>query len=106
MSFHENSREPSSRRSVALQVDNPFMREKLEQGFVAHRFEDYPHDGGNPSQFDLSGPGALRRVSAPIPWTVYTVAFVDLCERLSYCGTQILCTRRTQIQSILFRGLI
>jgi len=32
----------------------------------------------------------LRRVSAKIPWRVYTVAFVELCERFSYYGTQIL----------------
>ena len=33
----------------------------------------------------------LRRVSAKIPWKVYTIAFVELCERFSYYGTQILC---------------
>ncbi|KAE9362677.1 putative peptide transporter ptr2 [Stipitochalara longipes BDJ] len=29
----------------------------------------------------------LRRVSGQIPWTAYTVAFVELCERFSYYGT-------------------
>ena len=33
----------------------------------------------------------LRRVSEKIPWKVYTIAFVELCERFSYYGTQILC---------------
>ena len=32
----------------------------------------------------------LPRVAAKIPWKVYTVAFVELCERFSYYGTQIL----------------
>ncbi|KAF5856607.1 hypothetical protein ETB97_007108, partial [Aspergillus alliaceus] len=29
----------------------------------------------------------LRRVCGDIPWTSYTVAFVELCERFSYYGT-------------------
>lgn len=37
------------------------------------------------------GPHALRKVSAPIPWSVYTVAFVELCERFFYYGTQVVC---------------
>ncbi|KAJ5480728.1 hypothetical protein N7539_006622 [Penicillium diatomitis] len=44
----------------------------------------------DPTEDELSGPSALRRVSAPIPWAVYTVAFVELCERFSYYGTQVL----------------
>lgn len=46
---------------------------------------------GLPTQDELEGENALRRVSAPIPWTVYTVAFVELCERFSYYGTQVVC---------------
>lgn len=44
-----------------------------------------------PTEADLHGPTALRRVAAPIPWAVYTVAFVELCERFSYYGTQVVC---------------
>lgn len=29
----------------------------------------------------------LRRVSGRIPWSAYTIAFVELCERFSYYGT-------------------
>ncbi|KAK5952220.1 hypothetical protein OHC33_006693 [Knufia fluminis] len=43
----------------------------------------------HPSPDELHGPKALRRVAAPIPWAVYTVAFVELCERFSYYGTQV-----------------
>lgn len=43
----------------------------------------------HPTPDELHGPNALRRVAAPIPWSVYTVAFVELCERFSYYGTQI-----------------
>lgn len=33
----------------------------------------------------------LRRVSGQIPWTAYSVAFVELCERFSYYGTIAVC---------------
>jgi len=45
----------------------------------------------HPTPDELHGPTALRRVAAPIPWAVYTVAFVELCERFSYYGTQVVC---------------
>lgn len=45
----------------------------------------------HPTPDELHGPNALRRVAAPIPWAVYTVAFVELCERFSYYGTQVVC---------------
>src|SRR5690554_5158363 len=44
-----------------------------------------------PTEDELNGANALKRVSAPIPWAVYTVAFVELCERFSYYGTQVVC---------------
>lgn len=46
---------------------------------------------GYPTPEELEGENALRRISAPIPWAVYTVAFVELCERFSYYGTQVVC---------------
>lgn len=47
--------------------------------------------GDTPSHDELHGPNALRRVSEPIPWSAYAIAFVELCERFSYYGTQVLC---------------
>lgn len=44
-----------------------------------------------PTPLELEGENRLRRISAPIPWAVYTVAFVELCERFSYYGTQVVC---------------
>ena len=44
-----------------------------------------------PTPEELEGPNHLRRISASIPWAVYTVAFVELCERFSYYGTQVVC---------------
>ncbi|ERF72052.1 hypothetical protein EPUS_04970 [Endocarpon pusillum Z07020] len=38
----------------------------------------------------------LRRVRDHIPWKVYTVAFVELCERFSYYGTTVVFTNFIQ----------
>lgn len=53
----------------------------------------------DPTADELNGPDALRRISAPIPWSVYTVAFVELCERFSYYGTQVLCMYHVYLSS-------
>ncbi|KAJ5160750.1 peptide transporter ptr2 [Penicillium canariense] len=37
-----------------------------------------------PNEDDLRN---LRRIAGHVPWTTYTVAFVELCERFSYYGT-------------------
>lgn len=54
----------------------------------------------HPTETELHGPDALRRVAAPIPWAVYTVAFVELCERFSYYGTQVVCTQLYAVQVV------
>ena len=33
----------------------------------------------------------LRRVCGKVPWSAYTIAFVELCERFSYYGTTVVC---------------
>lgn len=40
----------------------------------------------------------LRRVCGTVPWSAYTIAFVELCERFSYYGTTIVC--RLRLKSI------
>lgn len=42
-----------------------------------------------PTEEDLR---TLRRVSGSIKWAMYTIAFVELCERFSYYGSSILYT--------------
>jgi POT family proton-dependent oligopeptide transporter len=50
--------------------------------------EEYNNDDDDsPTDEELK---TLSRVADKIPWRVYTVAFVELCERFSYYGTQIL----------------
>ena len=46
-------------------------------------------EGEEPTEEDLA---TLRRVSGRIPWTAFTIAFVELCERFGYYGCQVLCT--------------
>jgi hypothetical protein len=58
---------------------------------VTGKVEQVIEEGILATEEELHGPNALRRVSAPIPWSVYTVAFVELCERFSYYGTQVVC---------------
>lgn len=57
-----------------------------------------------PTHEELHGPNRLKRISAPIPWAVYTVAFVELCERFSYYGTSVVCeclpNRRPHTQNL------
>ena len=36
----------------------------------------------------------LRRVAGSIPWSAFTIAFVELCERFAYYGTTVVCTLR------------
>ena len=74
---------------------------------MKHELGDHAHDTELPAVYEgqatmqsqymgddfpsLEEIKTLRRVSAKIPWKVYTIAFVELCERFSYYGTQILC---------------
>ncbi|KAH7359319.1 peptide transporter PTR2-A [Plectosphaerella cucumerina] len=48
--------------------------------------EDYED---KPTPEDLQ---TLRRVSAGIQWSIYTIAFAELCERFSYYGSAVLYT--------------
>jgi POT family proton-dependent oligopeptide transporter len=64
-----------------------------EKGVVPHFGSNGSDDGHDiyPTVEELNLSTGLRRISAPIPWAVYTIAFVELCERFSYYGTQVVC---------------
>lgn len=47
--------------------------------------------GEEPTEEELR---TLRRVSGKIPWQIFTIAFVELCERFGYYGCQVLCKYR------------
>lgn len=46
-------------------------------------FQEY-----SPSEEELD---SLRRVADKIPWRIYTLGFVELCERFSYYGATVVC---------------
>ncbi|KAI8942605.1 hypothetical protein NX059_000659 [Plenodomus lindquistii] len=50
-------------------------------------------EGEEPTAEELK---TLRRVSGKIPWTAFTIAFVELCERFGYYGCQVLYTNFIQ----------
>ena len=74
--------------------------EQHRNGSVAHEIELPPVYEGKgtltttmigedfPTEEELA---TLRRVANKIPIKAYTVAFVELCERLSYYGTTQVC---------------
>jgi hypothetical protein len=63
----------------------PAYKEETASSGDEYLVENYP------TPEELEGETQLRRISSPIPWAVYTVAFVELCERFSYYGTQVVC---------------
>ena len=55
-------------------------------------FKHVPVGGGELEEFPTEEERrTLRRVSGAVPWTAYTVALVELCERFSYYGTTAVC---------------
>lgn len=41
-------------------------------------------DGEEPTMEEMK---TLRRISGKIPWTAWTITFIEFCERFSYYGT-------------------
>ncbi|KAJ5631414.1 uncharacterized protein N7484_011514 [Penicillium longicatenatum] len=85
LEIHESSQE----KATTTKGDEFVDPHRPEKGLVSALYNMQTGDE-DPTADELQGPNALRRISAPIPWAVYTVAFVELCERFSYYGTQVL----------------
>lgn len=49
-------------------------------------YDDENHDMPTPEEM-----ATLRRVPAKIPAKLFSIAFIELCERFSYYGTTIVC---------------
>ena len=73
---------------------------KHRLGSNAHEVELPPVYEGKPTlATDIIGEdfpteeelATLRRTAGKIPWKVYTIAFVELCERFSWYGTTVVC---------------
>ncbi|KAJ4982720.1 POT family protein [Stagonosporopsis vannaccii] len=69
------------RKNPALHTDEapPFL---FSEGKATLQ-ESYLSDDGLPTEEELT---TLPRVGAAIPWRIYTIAFVELVERMSYYG--------------------
>ncbi|KAI3538682.1 POT family protein [Colletotrichum filicis] len=59
----------------------------LEDNYYDSKSDDDYED--KPTEEELN---TLRRVSGPIHWGIYTIAFAELCERFSYYGSSVLYT--------------
>ncbi len=55
------------------------LAEKSAETLETHSLDE----SDSPTEEDLR---TLERVSGKIPWTAYSIAFVELCERFSYYG--------------------
>lgn len=60
-------------------------------------------EGDEPTPEELL---TLRRVSGKIPWTAFTIAFVELCERFGYYGSQVLYTNFVQQKLPVIDGVV
>ncbi|KAH6613874.1 POT family-domain-containing protein [Boeremia exigua] len=59
--------------------------------------------GETPTEEELR---TLRRVSGKIPWQIFTIAFVELCERFGYYGCQVLYTNFVQQDLPIIDGVV
>ena len=72
-------------------LDTPTLEKNIElrKGSMAPQdLESSDDEESVPTVEELA---TLRKVHAPIKWVIYTVAFVELCERFSYYGSATLC---------------
>lgn len=64
-----------------------------KESIAHHSVRDVPVDDGDyegkPTEEEMH---TLRRVSGRIMWSMWTIAFVELCERFSYYGSSVLYT--------------
>ncbi len=73
------------------------VNEKNEKTlFIADDKPDFTSDGSLRGPDGEEYPTAeevenLRRVCGVVPWSAYTIAFIELCERFSYYGTTAVC---------------
>lgn len=82
--------------SIAVADDvHAIVKDKEIGGMIPTTEEDLgiSPDGSEPTESELH---TLRRVADKIPWNIYTIAFIELCERFSYYGTTAVFTNFLQ----------
>lgn len=86
-----------------------FAEEKRGSSATSHDLHAAPVEfeadlvGETPTEEELR---TLRRVSGKIPWQIFTIAFVELCERFGYYGCQVLYTNFVQQELPEIDGVI
>lgn len=87
---HDATINEKSAYSKELAVDDMNIEPAPSEYVTGNRQEDGDEalKKEYPNEEDLR---TLRRVAGALPWTTYTVAFVELCERFSYYGTTAVC---------------
>lgn len=80
------SGDPERKNPAAHQTGPPaYLISEGKAGHQAHYISDDASESVDfPTVEEMT---TLRRVPAPIPWKIYTIAFVELVERMSYYGT-------------------
>jgi POT family proton-dependent oligopeptide transporter len=70
--------------------EKQITEEPYPSAHPVYRSDDYDEDieGEFPTEEEFH---TLRRVADKIPWSIYTIAFIELCERFSYYGTTVVC---------------
>ncbi|EOA86833.1 uncharacterized protein SETTUDRAFT_115376 [Exserohilum turcica Et28A] len=86
------SHEPEKAAMPVYDVDEKRALSSTDNEYHGEVFEA-DLEGEEPTEEELK---TLRRVSGKIPWTAFTVAFVELCERFGYYGCQVLYTNFIQ----------
>ncbi|CAG9940142.1 unnamed protein product [Clonostachys rosea f. rosea IK726] len=77
------------KRSLDVSREKETLKETLEAHDANSSSDDDEWWPDKPTEEDLR---TLRRVSGPIKWSMWTIAFVELCERFSYYGSSVLYT--------------
>lgn len=86
-----------------------FAEEKRGSSATSHDLHAAPVEfeadlvGETPTEEELR---TLRRVSGKIPWQIFTIAFVELCERFGYYGCQVLYTNFVQQELPVIDGVV
>ncbi|KAK1995584.1 POT family protein [Colletotrichum falcatum] len=82
--------------SATVQGTEKEIRGSFDVTAAAPAQDDHHYDSKSddewadkPTEEELN---TLRRVSGPIHWGIYTIAFAELCERFSYYGSSVLYT--------------
>ncbi|KAK5996913.1 putative peptide transporter ptr2 [Cladobotryum mycophilum] len=75
--------------AVGLDEKAEFRKQAAQLDVVSSATDDDNWWPDKPTAEELQ---TLRRISGKIKWSMYTIAFVELCERFSYYGSSVLYT--------------